>query len=181
MATDTFLNAGQMVNRDDPRTRYRAGKIGLVLAATPTTVVSIIGSATKRIRVLRITVSGAAATASQIIPVTVAMYSTANTGGTATTQALVPTDSTFSAATAVVSQYTANPTTGTLVGVVAAETAVFALATAAAQPGIVFDFTARNGGGLVLNSVAETLAINFAGVTLANATTLSYDIEVVEE
>lgn len=179
---DRFVAVGSSYVVDDIRPRYRAGVIGVTLAATPSDFLTIIGSSTKKVRVLRIAVSGAAATASQIIPVQIVARSTAASGGTSAAATAVPMDSSLPAATSVVTRYTANPTVGTLVGIVDVMTVNFALATAVVQPGpVVFDFTARNGGGYTLNATTEALAVNLNGVTLANATTINVMVEWIEE
>ena len=85
-------------------------------AATATDIVQIIGSATTLVSINRITISGTQTTGS-MVKFVLAKRSTANTGGTFTSPTLVPHDSADAAATTVISNYTANPTsTGTLVG-----------------------------------------------------------------
>ncbi len=169
----------------DPRgllPTYRAAKRALALPATPTLAANLVGAANKIVRVRRVMVSGAAATASQIIPVDLIKYSTAATGGTATTPAAVPDDSADGAAGAVLSVYTVLPTLGTAVGTVGVKPVSFGLITAAIIGDMaVWDFTVRGDEGIVLRGVAETLGIHLGGVALANATTLNCEWEWTEE
>lgn len=182
MAVDPVLNTGRSIVNDDPRQRYRAAAVGFALAATPSDVAIINGVAGKKVRVLRIEVSGAAATAPQNIPVQIIKRSTANTGGTSAAMTAVPDDSAFSAAAAAAIRYTANGTPGTTVGTVDTNIVCCAVTSSVVAPtAIVFDFTARNNAGHVLNSASEGLAVNLGGVTLANATTLNVVIEWIEE
>lgn len=84
--------------------------------ATPTDVFVLTGSATKTIKILRITLSGTQTTES-IREVILLKRSTLNTGGTVTSPTIVPMDSTNNAATAVANGYTANAAVlGTLIG-----------------------------------------------------------------
>ena len=111
--------------------------------------------------------------------------STANTGGTATTETNIPVNSASAAATAVVKTYTANPTTGTSIGRVKS----FCHAG---------DFYINGSGGyslfpsrvvyecgpmeepITLNSSGETLAMNFNGST-ASGTPIAVTVTWTEE
>jgi hypothetical protein len=90
----------------------------MTLAANPTDIFCLQGSATKTIKVKRFDLSGLTSVALATVGMQIVKRSTANTGGTATNPPAVPHDSNDPAATATVLAYTANPTTGTLVGVV---------------------------------------------------------------
>lgn len=159
---------------------YSAAKRALALAATPTDAVVIVGSATKTVRIRRIGLSCAAATATQVIPLEILKRSAAGSGGTSTAATVVPNDSGSAAGTAVVNLFTANPTVGTPVGVVRAPVVSCALLTTAGA-NVTLSFSEFNDQPIVLRGVAESLAINLAGVTLANATTLNVDVEWTEE
>lgn len=87
---------------------YSAAVTGLVSAASATDIFCIVGSGTKTIRVLKMSIDGLAVTGGNIT----AQYfkrSAANTGGTSTTMTDGSLDSTNAAATATVRAYTANP------------------------------------------------------------------------
>ncbi len=106
---------------------YSASVNGFTLAATPTDIFNIIGSATKTIRVTKIRLTGTTTSGSPIsVSVMLTKRSTANTGGTRATAINVPHDSTSAAGTANVGNYTANPTAlGTLVGNIRSHRATF--------------------------------------------------------
>lgn len=92
---------------------YGASANALALAATVSDATCIVGSASKRIHVSRITVSGWAATLMST-PVLIMKRASLNTGGTAGSTDQTPVAyayySTNVAATALFSGYTANPT-----------------------------------------------------------------------
>jgi hypothetical protein len=90
----------------------------MTLAANPTDIFCIQGSATKVIKVKRFDLSGLTSVALATVAMQIVKRSTANTGGTSTNPAAVSHDTQNPTATATVLAYTANPTTGTLVGVV---------------------------------------------------------------
>ncbi len=133
------------------------------------------GSATKKIRLDRIAISGTKLTAIAVQDCRVTKLSSISTGGTATTATPVPFDSAFSAATAVFRGFTVAPTGG---GVVIAALAVAKLAldvitTLMPMELLVFDFTNLPVGSRpTLHSAAEALAIDFNGATPAHAESL---------
>jgi hypothetical protein len=179
-AIDAYGNFCVMTEGTKPT--YSAGTTGtFTLPATPTQVVTIIGSATKTIRVLNITISGSAAVASQAIAVGLQKLSTAPTGGTPVTPAVVPHDSASPTGSAVVTHYTGLPTLGTALGYIRSSNVMFGLITATTIDRVVWDFTTRNGQGLVLRGTSQGLAVNLNGIALANATLMSYSIEWTEE
>lgn len=169
-----------IISGEGLRASYRAGIQALALAATPTLVAAVIGSATKLVRVVGFRLSGAAATASQDIPFVIKKYSVAPTLGTKTSPALVPMDSTDPAATAVFNAYTVNPTIGTAVGVVETGVVSCGLATVAGAAAQFYSLADAFSKGLLLNSAAEAVGIELGGVALANATTLNIDVITTE-
>ena len=165
---------------------YRASTLVPLVAAVTANVpfFNIIGSASKVVTVKRITVSGMTLTAVAYHAINVEKLSTASTGGTSTTLAAVPLDSSNPAPTAVVKAYTAAPTKGTLIGTVASWRALWQ-ATVAAAAGVVDYFTFNFGDmretkGIILRGVTQEIALIFP-VVLASAGTLSIDIEWTEE
>lgn len=158
---------------------YSASAVAVVPAAAATDVFTIIGSASKTVRIRRISAS-VTTTAGSGLALTVQLIkrSTANTGGTSTTPTVVPYDSTNAAATAVVRNYTANPTLGTAVGTVVSRRAR-AATTGTEVPEAVWIF----GGDtqpIVLNGVAQQLSINFNGATIT-APVACFTVEWTEE
>jgi hypothetical protein len=109
---------GNLITVSGARPSYSAGVLGMTLAASPTDIFCVQGSATKLIKIKRVALSGLTSTALATVAMQIVKRSTANTGGTATNPTAVPHDTNDPAATATVYAYTANPTTGTLVGMV---------------------------------------------------------------
>jgi hypothetical protein len=166
---------------DGQKATYAASITGLASAASATDIFTITGSATKTIRITRLEVSGQATTAAAA-QVVVLKRSTANTAGTSTNPAAVPYDSASAAATATLNAYTANPTTGTLVGNVRAEY-VFLAAPATATVGsdkLFLDFGARPAQAIVLRGITQVLAINLNGATVTGGA-FDINIEFTEE
>lgn len=163
-----------------PNPAYSASVTGLALAAAATDIFTLTGSASKTVRITRIQVSGIA-TAASAVDLVLVKRSTADTGGTATNPTVVPNDSADAAGTAVVAAYTANPTTGALVGPVRSRKVT--LTTAAGgltSVTTIFDSGQQSGKPITLRGVAQQLALNFNGATVAGAT-LNIDIEWYEE
>ena len=180
----TLYNLDGTANSE--KATYRASTIIPLVAAVTVNVpiFNIIGSATKTVTVKRITASGMTLTAVGYFTINVEKLSTASTGGTSTTLAAVPLDSNNAAATAVVKAYTAAPTKGSLVGVIATWRALWQ-ATAAAAAGVTDYFTYNFGDmretkGVTLRGAAQEVALVFP-VVLASAGTLAIDIEWTEE
>jgi hypothetical protein len=98
------------------RAAYHASIVSLAPAASATDFVSICGSSSKTIAVTDIILNGQATTAGSKF-VQLAIRTTADTGGTSSSIAAIPSDTSDVAATATVLQYTANPTSlGTSAG-----------------------------------------------------------------
>ncbi len=143
------------------------------------------GSASKTIVIKRIAVSGATLTAVAYLTVNVVKFSTAASGGTATSAPMVPMDSNFPAATAAfVKYYTAIPTAGATIGSIATNRCLFQSTTAAAA-GIprdyVFDFgDMPETKGIVLRGTTQGCGLIWP-VVPASTVTLAVDIEWTEE
>lgn len=128
---------------------------------TTTDVCVLAGSATKTIKVRRILFNLVATTAITD-PIAVLKRSTANSGGTSVSLTPVPFDANSSAATAVFTVYTANPTVGTLVGVIADPMfSVGNLTTGGAQAFPSQILFGQLGSPIVLRGVAQSVAVNF--------------------
>lgn len=130
-------------------------------ATGATDICTITGSATKNIRVRRVFFNGIATTAATD-PVAIIKRSTASSGGTATFAVTsVPYDSSNAAVTATVTYYTANPTVGTIVGVVADPMFSFGnLTTGGAQALPSQMIFGALGQPIVLRGVAQSLSVN---------------------
>lgn len=162
-----------------PKT-YSAAVIDAATGLLATDIFTITGSATKTIRVLEIVVSGTRSTAAET-DVLVLKRSTANSGGTSTTPTAVPNDSNDAAATATVRSYTANPTTGTLVGVVRSVSIDLAATNLNSGSSSIHVWDFRHvGQPPTLRGTSEVLAVNLNGVTITGSS-LDISIEWTEE
>ena len=169
---------GAVATVDGLKATYSATIFNLAPATLATDVFTITGSATKTIRITRITTSGTQTTGGSI-NVIILKRSTANTAGTFTAQIAVPHSSTSAAATATVLAYTANPTLGTLVGNVRSRK-VFMNATTGASDEYISEFGTRNSQAIVLRGINEVVAVNVNATTLAGES-LDVSIEWTEE
>jgi hypothetical protein len=145
-------------------------------------IFTIIGSATKTVRVTRLQCSGTS-TAAASIPVLLNKYTVATTGGTATTGVAVAADSSDGAATAVVKAYTAAPTVGTGGGPVRAGTLQTNLPAGNAAVPTTWDFSGRipERLGMILRGPAQELALTVNTTALSAGTVLSCDVEWTEQ
>lgn len=181
------VSSGISLN-DGLKASYSAAKQGLVAASSATDIFTITGSSTKTIRVTRIELFATTTSATPAaLDVLLLKRSTANTAGTSTgSPAAIPHDSTSAAASATVLAYTANPTTGTLVGNIRAAKYMMALATQTAtdfpMPQVlVWDFGARPSQGIVVRGTSEVLAINLNAATPTATASFNISIEWTEE
>lgn len=163
---------------DTVKNTYSASAI-FAAAASATDVFTITGSASTTVRVTRISFTGTQTTGA-MRDVLIIKRSAANTNGTSATPNRVPHDSNFPAATAVVRNYTANPSAlGAAVGTIRSQKVLISAATAVAGEFIV-DWGPRNSQAPVLRGTSELLAINLNGVT-STGNSLSISIEWTEE
>jgi hypothetical protein len=157
---------------------------GTTIAATATDFFTLTGSNTKTIRVTKVRVTGSS-TAVASVAVLLAKRSTADTGGSAAAVPAVPYDSSSAAATATVLSYTANPTTGTLVGIL--EIANFTTGITAngttTVPAIdyVWDSAARGQQPIILRGTGEVLALYLAGIATPAGAVYRGTVEWTEE
>lgn len=164
---------------------YCASSGFVTLAASPTDVFKIWGSASKTVKILKILVGCNAASNEGIAPFFIIKRSTAGSGGTSSAVTIVPLDSTFAAATCSVKTYTANPTVGTAVGNVMSGDIVFSrsaggIAVAGLANQVIFDAD-KYGAALVLRGTAENVAVNLNGVSPPYIGDLSYTVVFTEE
>lgn len=160
---------------------YSATAVAFVPAAAATDVFVIKGSATKTVRISLISISATTTAGSGFaINETLVKRTAANSGGTFVT--LVPTthDSSDSASTAVVGNYTANPTSlGASSGVLRGIRQT--ISTAGVVNNITtWDFGTRPAKPIVLRGTSESLCINFGGATITGPIATIY-VEYTEE
>ena len=154
---------------------YRASIVGLAPAASATDFFTIGGVAGHQVRVHWIKCNGISTAAATAI-VQVSKRSTLDTAGTSTSPTTVRLNALNPVASAVVKAYTANPTLGTLIGVIDAdELTTNTVATSAfANKGVFFDFTNQY---LVLDSATAMLALNANAASLTSGASLNCTIE----
>lgn len=164
------------------RQTYSAVVIGLTPAASATDLITITGSASRTVEVQNVTCTGVS-TAAATGTLVGLLRSTANTGGTSSAVTATPLISTAPTATATVLSYTANPTTGTLVGNVRANyiSTTTATSTAVAATPMVWDFNqASPVMPPTLIGAANVFAINGNGATFASGTAFTCTVTWTE-
>jgi hypothetical protein len=166
------------VSTESTKATYSCGVIGYAGYATPTDLFVLVGSATKVIRVLRFSVSGTA-TAAISEDIQLVKRTAADTTGTASQPAIAQHDSNDAAASAVVNLYSVIP--GGLGAGVNVRTARLNLGVTGAAGTVAWDFTNRNGKGIVLRGIAQCLALNWNGAAVPAGINLDIDVEFTEE
>lgn len=144
---------------------------------------SIYGSASKVVRIQRITICGTVATTAVYGDVVIKKVTTPGTGGTATALTQVSMDSNNPASTATgVNYYTVLRTAGSGGGALASKQHIFPVtATAAINAPLIFDWLYESMlEAPTLRGTNEGIEINF-GTTTTNAPTLTVTIEWTED
>lgn len=166
---------GNLYVSGDNRTRlvYTAVAVGLAPAASCTDVLTLIGSATKTIRLLRMSISGTAGTLVSL-PMFLARRVSLNTGGTPATGNALPVasklDSGDAAATATLNAYTANPTiVDASPTLIRAGTVTLPVTSAGTSINpLVWDFTMPGFKAAVLRGAAQSLNLNLNSVSVTS-------------
>jgi hypothetical protein len=175
-------SGAQKSSNEGMKATYSASTSVFAPANNATDILGIIGSATKKTRVLRMALSGRA-TAAANIDVTVQKRSTPNTGGAPVAVAAVPHDSNDPAATASCVTYGANPAPlGTIAGQIrAVQSNVSQAGSGGAASPFEHDFGWVNDKAVVLNNPNEGLYFNLGGVAVPAGTVLNMFVEWTEE
>ncbi len=147
-------------------TTYVASGSG-TLASTPTDIATLTGNGTTVTYVTSVTVSCTQATAG-IADIRLVKRSTADSGGTAAAMTVVPLDSNSSAANSTANFYTANPTVGTLVGIIDQQKFGI-MAAATASPNDQYIWIPRMGQTITLRGTSQQLGISLNGQTLSGS------------
>lgn len=167
------------VNTQGTKTTYRASTGNNAIDAAGG-FFQLQGSASKTIRINKVSVTGTLTTTSNGI-IILGKYSTAITGGTnPTAPTVVALDSTNAAGTAVPLVWSAVGTLGTLIGEVAREKNAWTADTLVNRPAV-FDFGTSNGQALVLRGTAEFVVIRTSGFTSYAGANWNAWIEWTEE
>lgn len=185
--TGATPNIGTVLDTTTPLPPPAASTFALFLAAsapfapgaTPQDVFSITGSATRKVTVVRMGLTTIQTTAGLNAWALVKRL-TANSGGTSATVPGIPSDRAYPAATAVVRQYTANPTAGTLVGSLwSGRVPAPVLASAAQQPEVTPIVPPSL--PIVLSGTGDVLAWNFGGVALPSGLQVQACVTWIEQ
>jgi len=142
------------------------------------------GSATKVVKILKIRLDFTQTTAGNN-SFYLKRYSTADTDGTSVAESSFPFDVANAAATATVKSYTANPTLGTLTG--SLDVTFIGVPTNGAPSSAVgttsyfWDFTNNQGSPIVLDGVADQIAINFNGAAKPGGLQIAVFVMFTEE
>lgn len=174
---------GRVEKKPSTVATYAAASAHTTMAASTTDGFEIFGSASKTCRVLEIWATFRGTNGS--VDGWIVKRSTANSSGTSTTETGVPLNSANAAASAVVKTYTANPTTGTLVGRIATFSINTTTASVSGQllgtEGAICLYRAQEyGQAVVLSGTAQGLCVNFNG-TAPTAGTLAFYVVWTEE
>lgn len=152
---------------------FSATQAGITAVASQTDMCSLTGSATKTVKVRRVIFSNVPLATAVTEPISVLKRSTATTGA-GTSLATVAYDTNNAATSVALAEvWTAAPTVGTPIGVLADIVAPFAIGSGANSP-ITFTF-GQLGQPLVLRGVAEQVAINLSGVTLTGTVGCTFE------
>lgn len=148
---------------------------GYVAYATPTDLYCINGSASKIVRISEMNIR-VQSTAGALQTVQFIKRSTANTGGTPTSQTAIPYYSANAAATATVTSYGSAPSLGTAVGTLRIVQGTSGTLTAAAinlamRNNFLNATLVSSNQYVTLNGVAEGLCINYGGAALTSGFT----------
>lgn len=174
------------------KTTYSAAFFGLVPVSGGTDVICVAGSATKTVRLMRLTIYGTTATAPQAVPVQLVRRVSADTGGTAAGTTANPANTIAKrdvgnpTATAVPISYTANPTVvDSSPTYIDSQLLSMPIVTSVMQPTPAdFNF-GRDLENLeqmpTLNGVAAQICASLGGATLTNASAWNGSIVWTEE
>lgn len=161
---------------DGIRATYVAS-IASLSAAIASDLFSVVGSATKTVRISRVEISGIATTATATT-LSLLKRSNAGTPGTPVAATVVPVDSGDSAATATSSGHTSSGSVGALVGSYRAQR-VFVPLNTSAPPYVSWDFGGRPAKSPVLRGTAERVTINSSVAVTGASWTIA--VEFTEE
>jgi hypothetical protein len=188
---DASANNIPAVSLDSSRAYYRASASFTPVSTGALTLIQVQGSATKTVRITRVTLSAnSAATVASMVAYT-QLTSTAGTTGTAVNPTIAKMDTNSAAATAVVTHYTtAAQTVGTLIGgplsFFQLPLSITAIPTAAQPATLPYTVFPENGvpigQAIVLRGAAQYYnVVNSAPANFANAPVIQYTIEWVED
>ena len=194
LASPALLNSGGNLDRqraapgttgvpsvsiEGTKTTFSTASLDFTPVTTATDIWTLLGSGTKTVRLLRLTITGFA-TAAISVNLQLIVRSTADSGGTSSTPALVPHDTNGSpSATAVVNLYSVNPTLGTSVGPIRARK--LNLGATGSAGTVEWNFSDKNDQAPVLRGATQQLCLNWNGAAVPAGTLLDIEAEFTEE
>lgn len=178
----SLSNALPVMQANSTKATYTTVVAPFTPVATPTDIFILPGSATKTVKVLKVTLTSVQGTTG-LNEWLLLKRSTANSGGTSSATTIIPVDSNSSAATAAPLKYTGNPTTGTSLGSVVDTYVVSPKtdSTASARTVLYDASTQAQGEPITLRGVAEGLALNFAGAAVPASMAVGLEVTFSEE
>lgn len=168
-----------VTNTEGTKATYSAATTAFTPAATATDFFTVLGSGTKTVRILRVAINGICTSGGASPDIILIKRITADSGGTAAAITASQHDSNDAAPTAVISTYSVNPTLGTTGGVIRAQKLNLGAVGSAGQ--LIWDFTTRNGKGIVLRGVTQLAALNFNGASVPGGMAVDIEVEWTEE
>ena len=179
-------DGGLKVNAEGMKTTYDVVATDIAVAATPTDIFTLSGSATTTVKVQRVEVAFSETTGSTTdADLLLILRSTADTTGTSTAVTGVARDSNNAAATAVAKFYTANPGgLGTAIGTIRAQKLALQTPTASINSvdSVIWDFGTHPGEQEVtLRGATQFLCVNGNGSAYGTSPSMSVAITFTEE
>jgi hypothetical protein len=179
----TSSGSVRAVTEHGDKATYMVCNPQFTVPATPTDMVVFGGSATKTIKILKVTLFAIRTTASTNEAFFLIKRTVADTLGTPVSTTPQPLDSNSSGATATMNHYTANPTLGA--GVTLTNPTLFVgtvtSGAPASQPAYVLFDEKAAGQPIVLRGTAQQLALNFNGATLPAGMKVQMEVIFTEE
>jgi len=165
-------------NLNNPRATYGYVEIGATPVSACTDLAVLYGSATKTIKIKKVTIEQASTSAGAVLNVSLVKRTAVNTGGTTTTTATISKfDSGNATVTASPVLYTANASALGAGTSIAEGSLVFSTT----NPNkVVFNFTEGNGTPVTLRGVAQGLALYLNAQTKPSGGTVSISYEFEE-
>lgn len=181
MPTDMLIGQG-IANIEGQKATYSYAINAHAPAATPTDWFTILGSATKTVKITRLRIALRSTAAAQY-RVSLVKYSVAYTGGTPVAVPAIPHDSADPAATALVQTWAGGlPTPGTALGKVEDDSILSGvLGTPVFQPEVSYYDLVRPGKAYTLRGIAQYFALNSNGVALPGGLVADVKLETTEE
>lgn len=157
--------------------RTYSASANISVAAAATDIAAFFGNATTTVQVTKIRVTGIQTTTG-VVDLLLVRRSTANTAGTSSNFSVALHETTDAANSSTPIAYTANPTIGTLAGVVRRCYTDFTSTSGASTSEYTLEF-GENGKPLVLSGVTQGICLNLNGATVAGGV-VNVSIEWIE-